>query len=523
MTKILQLLILLTCSNVALAQHVAWLQSDTLGYNSNPQLPVHKLAATSQGAVVAKLSSSNQLFGNEILGDYALDNLDSTGSLLWRMMIYGKVKVAALAVDGAENIYLGGDYMDTLFINSSDTMLNTGSGFDKNYFLMSFSPQGVLRWKKNLSLTNNNIYDITTLAKDANGSVWYVMQRLTSFEHQITKLDSNGNELTTYTTSDTRLCNSISFDANNNLYLAGSTENGIISINGLTELVPESYMMFVSRINNAGQTSWIRLAFDITFQTPQVVALPAGDAILGGNNFDSTTWGSINFPNNFFGTSFFLTRVDSNANFLWGYGLPLNDTGYFDVGSGHFFDVDADENIYVTGTMQGTIHFTPSLVVNSGIPATYNLGILKLTGGGQVLSLKLGGGMNSNYPQDLWMSGVDKGYVVATILGEAIFDSLTSGVAGLQSALVIHFDDGNTTTGIYPMNGKEWSVYPNPFTDRLVLQGIDEKVKVEFLNVLGNVVSEQYTMNGEIKLPSLAKGIYFLRVGNQVKRMVKEE
>jgi hypothetical protein len=523
MKRILQLVLLFTYSHVAFAQHIAWLQSDTIGYNSNPQFPLHKLAATSQGAVVTKLSASHQLYGNEILGDYTLDNLDSTGSLLWRVMLLGKVKVAALAVDGAENIYLGGDYMETLYINGSDTMLNTGSGFDKNYFLMSFSPQGILRWKKNLSLTNNNIYDVTTMAKDANGLVWYVMQRLNSFSHQMTQLDSNGNELTTYTTSDTRLCNSISFDANNNLYLAGSTESGTININGLTETVPESYMMFVSRINNAGQTSWIKLAIDITFQTPQVVALPNGEAILGGNNFDSTTWGSINFPDNYFGTSFFLTRVDSNANFLWGYGLPLNDTGYFDVGSGHFFDVDAVENIYVTGTMQGTIHFTPSLVVNSGLPATFNLGILKLDGNGQVLSLKLGGGMNSNYPQDICMSGVDKGYVVATIVGEAIFDSLSTGVAGLQSAMVIRFDDGNATTNIDPVNGKEFSVFPNPFTDRLVLHGIDGKVNVELLNVLGYVVSEPYTMNGEIKLPSLAKGIYFLRVGNQVKRLMKAE
>ena len=201
----------------------------------------------------------------------------------------------------------------------------------------------------------------------------------------------------------------------------------------------------------------------------------------------------------------------------------MNDTGYFDVGSGNLFDIDADENIYVTETMEGTIHFTPSLVVNSGLPATYNLGILKLNGRGQVLSLKLGGGMNTNYPQDLWMCGVDKGYVVATILGEAIFDSLSSGVAGLQSALVIRFDNGSATTGINPVNRKEWSVYPNPFIDRLVLQGFDGKVKVELLNVLGKIVSEQYTINGEIKLPSLAKGIYFLRVGNQVKPLVKGE
>lgn len=361
------------------------------------------------------------------------------------------------------------------------------------------------------------------MEKDANGSVWYVYQHLLTFRHEIIQLDGNGNELLTYSTTRTRLCNSISFDAANNLYLAGATESGTITINGLSETVPESYMMFVSRINNSGQTSWVRFGVDITFQTPQVVALPNGDAILGGNNFDSTSWGNLVFPDNFFGTSFFLTRVDSNANFLWGYGLPLNDTGYYSVGSGHFFDVDASDNIYVTGTIQGTIHFTPTLVVNSGLPANYNLSILKLDGSGNVVSLKLGGTASSNYPQNLRMSGVGKGYVQATIGGEAIFDSLTTGVTGSLSSALIRFDENNSTTGVHSVEDASFTAYPNPFSDRLVLDGLDGKVKIEIFDTLGCLVHEQFAMNGEIKLPSLSRGIYFLRIDNKLMRIVKAE
>ncbi|MBL0137738.1 MAG: T9SS type A sorting domain-containing protein [Bacteroidetes bacterium] len=523
MKKPILLLVFLFIHHFTGAQQISWLQSDTMGYNSNPQFPLHKLAVTNQGVVVAKLSASHQLFGSDILGDYTVASLDSSGSLLWSVDLSGKVLVTALAVDGAEDIYLGGEYIETILINGVDSLTNTGSGFDQNYFLMSFSPQGVLRWKKNLSLTNNDIQQITTLEKDANGYIWYVYQHLLSFSHEIIQLDNIGNELLTYTTTRTRLCNSISFDAANNLYLAGATESGTININGLSETVPESYMMFVSRINNFGQTSWIRFGIDITFQTPQVVALPNGDAILGGNNFDSTSWGNLVFPDNFFGTNFFLTRVDSNANFLWGYGLPLNDTGYYSVGSGHFFDVDASDNIYVTGTIQGTIHFTPTLVVNSGLPATYNLGILKLDGSGQVVSLKLGGAMNSNYPQDLRVSGIGKGYVQATIGGEAIFDSLTTGLAGSLSAALIHFDDNNSTTGVHSVEDASFIAYPNPFSDRLVLDGFRGEVKVEILDVLGCLVHEQFATKGEIKLPALTRGIYFLRIDNKLIRLVKAE
>ncbi len=523
MKKIILLIVFISIVRFTQAQQISWLQSDTIRYNANPQTPLHKLAVTGQGAVVAKLSVSHQIYASYTYGDYNLDNLDSSGTLLWRIALSGKVVVTALACDGADNIYVGGEYMETMLINGVDSLMNTSSGFDQNYFLMNFSPQGVLRWKKNLSLTNTDIQEITTLEKDANGFVWYVYQHYLSFRHEIIQLDNNGNELLTYSTNRTRACNSISFDAANNLYLAGATESGTITINGLDETVPEPYMMFVSRINNSGQTSWVRFGVDITFQTPQVVALPNGDAILGGTNFDSTSWGSIIFPDNFFGTNFFLTRIDSNANFLWGYGLPLNDTGYYSIGSGHFFDVDADDTIYVTGTIQGTIHFTPTLVVNSGLPATYNLGILKLDGTGQVQSLKLGGAMNSNYPQDLRISGIGKGYVQATIGGEAIFDSLTTGLTGSLSAALIHFDENNSTTGIHSINDASFIAYPNPFNDRLVLDGLKEKVKIEIFDALGCLVHEQFAMNGEMKLPSLSRGIYFLRINNKLMRIVKAE
>ena len=87
--------------------------------------------------------------------------------------------------------------------------------------------------------------------------------------------------------------------------------------------------------------------------------------------------------------------------------------------------------------------------------------------------------------------------------------------------MLIRFDDSNSTTNIAALDQTEFNAYPNPFTDRLILSGVDEKAKIEILNVFGSVVTEQFVMNGEITLPSLAKGIYFLRIGNRVMRVVK--
>ena len=521
MKKYLLLLSLVMISSLAFAQNISWLQSDSISLTTNPQLPLHKLALTANGAVLAKTTATHQLYGSFGFGDYVVDKVDTGGMLLFRVHLYGKIVVTAIATDGSDNIYVSGKYMETLYINGNDSLTNTGTGFNHNYFLMSFTPQGVLRWKKNLTLTNSDIYEITTMEKDANGAVWYVWQQSTAFNHHIVQLDTNGNEIQSYTTSNTRLCSSISFDPNNNLYLAGSTESGTITINGYSETVPEQYMMFASRINSGGQTSWVEFAYDITFQDPQIVALGNGDAILGGTNMDSTNWGTINFPDNFFGTNIFVTRIDSTSNFLWGYALPLNDTGYFAVGKGHFFDVDSDHNIYIGGTVQGTIHFTPGIVIHQGLPATYNMAILKLDGNGQVISLKTGGTMNANYPQEIRISDVEQGFMSASIRGEATFDAQTTGTAGVTSSMLLRFDDSNFTSGVENLSSDALLAYPNPFSNQLKIVGMKNNVSVQLYDITGKLTYSTKVMNEVIQLPELVSGVYLLHIGDKVVRLVK--
>ncbi|MFN8166131.1 MAG: T9SS type A sorting domain-containing protein [Bacteroidia bacterium] len=342
-----------------------------------------------------------------------------------------------------------------------------------------------------------------------------------SLLHHIVQLDTNGNELLSYTTSNTRLYGNIVFDANNNMYLSGSTQSGTVDINGFSQTVPEQYMMFVSRINNAGQTSWIEFAYDITFQDPQVVALSNGDAILGGTNMDSTHWGNLDFPDNFFGTNIFLTRIDSTANYLWGYSLPVNDTGYFATGTGHFFDVDSADNIYVCGSVQGTLHFSPTIAVQMGLPATYNMAILKLDGNGQILSLKTGGTMNSNYPQEIRMNGREQGFLTASIGGEATFDAQTTGTAGVTSSMLLRFDDSNFTSGIKNLSSDALLAYPNPFSNQLKIVGVKNNEPVQLYDISGKLTHTTKVMNEVIQLPELVSGVYLLHIGEKVVRLVK--
>ncbi|MFN8166132.1 MAG: hypothetical protein U0X76_08185 [Bacteroidia bacterium] len=180
MKKFLLLLMFVVLNFCLFAQNISWLQSDSISLIANPQIAAHKLAVSTTGAIAAKEISINQIYSSDGFGDYIVDNVDTGGSLLNRIHVDGKLVVTGLATDQAGNIFIGGKFMDKLYINGVDSLVNTGGGFDRNFFLMSFTSQGVLRWKRNLSLTNSDIYDITTMERDANGAIWYVWQQSTA-------------------------------------------------------------------------------------------------------------------------------------------------------------------------------------------------------------------------------------------------------------------------------------------------------------------------------------------------------
>lgn len=132
-------------------------------------------------------------------------------------------------------------------INSIDTLNNTGASFNENTFLLSFDSNGNFRWKRNLSIADQDIESVTTLSKDNNGDVWYCIQKFTS--NTFVHINTNGNDLNNYFIDGSRLCSSFSFDSNGNLFISGATENGMITVNGYSAVVSETYMMFVTRID----------------------------------------------------------------------------------------------------------------------------------------------------------------------------------------------------------------------------------------------------------------------------------
>jgi hypothetical protein len=71
-------------------------------------------------------------------------------------------------------------------------------------------------------------------------------------------------------------------------------------------------------------------------------------------------------------------------------------------------------------------------------------------------------------------------------------------------------------------SNNQLKVYPNPFTDRLVISGIDRTEKISITDVSGRMIHVAYSENGILDLRALKPGLYFLQTGNKITKIQKE-
>ncbi|MEO6167339.1 MAG: hypothetical protein ABIO46_06420 [Chitinophagales bacterium] len=75
-----------------------------------------------------------------------------------------------MVADETGNLFIGGSYLEMLLINGSDSLLNTGNGYDINTFL--FNADGKLAWKRNVTLQHPGYMHIDVMTLDVLDNLW---------------------------------------------------------------------------------------------------------------------------------------------------------------------------------------------------------------------------------------------------------------------------------------------------------------------------------------------------------------
>jgi hypothetical protein len=477
-------------------------------------MPRHFITANENVVYTARINNNTVNFGIDIFGDQIIDCFTSSGNLKWSFSLSDSVYISDILSDPSGNILIGGKFMQTMRLGAVDSLENTGTSFDENVFLACLDSSGNLLWKKNVSPDFPLYTTLSTLAIDRMGFFWIALQDFQT--SLLVKIDSTGQAIQTITVTGTRSLSSISFDQQNNMFFSGSAENGLFTIGNFTDTIPESYMMFVARINSAGNLSWVRFAHDVTFQNPIVAATLNGNAFLGGNLLDGTSWGTVNFNSNQWVYGIFLTRVDSLGNFQWGAQALTTPTiqGDFYVGVGRFLDADGLGNVFINGITRGVVDWGNNIVSGGGLPPSDHISILSFDYNGLAKWSINGGSSGFNTTHNISALAQNSLYFACSTQDTTTFGNLSVN-AGNNNASIFGKINLNPTTGLPELkNNETFLLYPNPASEKINIH-CPNKIPATLIMYdslgkrIGKVIDTEKS-NLQLNIESLPPGIYYL-------------
>jgi len=507
---------ILSFTTAAFSQQFEWVHSTAMAYTLNPALPANMVCTSDAGPVYAAYIDSNTLiYGQDVYGKNKIDCYNSNGELQWSFSLGNKSLLNRTVADNDGNLFVAGSYMETLSINGTDSLTNTGSGYNINVFLLCINSFGELLWKRNVTLTHSGYYGIAALTIDQDNNSWYGATDF--FSTEIYKVDGLGNDVMSYELQGAKTLGGISFDSQGNLYASGAAGSPSMTVVNLAVLVPEAYMMYVTRITSAGEASWIQLAHDVTFQTPQVKADPWGNAYVSGSlMFEGTAFGNISFLAPQWVYDIFLVRVDSNGNFHWGIQAPQSAyglTGDFNRGTNAFLGTDENGNAYLTGITRGTLDWGNGVTSGGGALSYGNISVLEFDTSGAAIWAKNGGATSGfNQANSIDVNAQGECYFSASITDEAAFDTISMN-ANMGFASVVGKISEGVGTSVSPVaDDHSFLIYPNPASDVLYFSSSLNGGALKIFDAQGKCIRDFTSIkNSALDVSGLSEGIYLLR------------
>jgi hypothetical protein len=318
----------------------------------------------------------------------SLDNFivkfNSSGVRQWATYYGGpgnEVQDASCAVDGSGNVYLAGLTSSTAGIASSGHQ-NTYGGGTMDTYLVKFNSSGTRQWATYFG--GNDLDTPGKCAVDPSGNIYLSgTTRSTvgigSSGYQNTHSGGSVNDAflvkfntsgvvqwaTYYGGTSSDGSNAVACDASGNVYLVGSTGSATnIASSGHQNTFGGSTDAYLVKFNSAGARQWATYyGGSDNDQGHSIKIASSGNIYLTGYTSSTVGIASSGHQNSFAGGSFdaLLVKFNSSGVRQWAtyYGGPDYDLGLS-------CDVDASDNVYLTGRTSSTVG-----IAASGIQNTY--------------------------------------------------------------------------------------------------------------------------------------------------------
>ncbi|MCX6351308.1 MAG: SBBP repeat-containing protein [Bacteroidetes bacterium] len=498
-------------------------------YGNSQPLNFKWVTDVAQKYTSAGLSINRDVFGNIFtVGTYVICKLDSSGRIIWQSGFakYGINTAVSIVTDNLGNAYVTGDFREN---NSNGVYVQKLDSHGNQIWIKKFGGNKNEMGYAIAIDTKANIYvtgQFESDSLDANpGTGVSMLYNSGITDIFIEKLDSGGNfiwakKIGGYYYDFGR---DINIDKDANVYLTGGFTATVdfdpdTSTYNLT--AKNSSGAYIEKIDSSGKFIWAR--------------------VIGANNYDEGYSISTDIKGNVYCSGMymlyfvFVSKTDPNGNLLWIRIIKNGDNAVIIKTS---VLSDNDGNVYTAGDFEGSVDFNPSsdtfFLIPTGNPKYKDMFIQKLDSNGDFLWAESFGGPYGEVCEDMIIDDKNNFYLSGLFGTSCDFDP-SKGVHKLtpkqnEDMFVLKLGQSKITSisNTISLNVGNIHLYPNPATSSFTIQHATlQKEELIIYNVLGKVVFTVQWLPAQteknISVSSLPKGVYFVRLGAGVSKVVVE-
>jgi hypothetical protein len=468
---------------------------------------------------------------NSLQNSIFIVKYNSIGEEVWAKNIgIDSSQVSGISTDDNGNVFIIGSFSPKEVILGLDTLRNSGMS---SMYIAKYDSNGDLLWAR--SAGGNSYCAGTSITTDANGELLisgnYFDSNITlgnitlpnsgEWDFFIAKYTANGNLLWAKRAGEERtdIVNSISTDYNRNILIAGSFSSSNITIG--TSLLTNSSNdddVFLAKYDMDGNAIWAKSAGgEALDKAVSICSDSIGNVFITGTyHSPSITFGTTTLSKVYY-SDVFVVKYDALGNPLW-----ANNIGgsFYEYACG--VGVDSNGNVIVTAGFN-----SPTLTIGTKTLTTAGYGdifIAKYNSSGNHLSAYNIGGTNH---EEAYSSSVDASgniYITGTFYSPMIVIGNDTLINTGNSDIIITKLGNSFVSGISQHKSSNIKIYPNPTSNVIYIEGLtpEEKSVVTIYDVQGKLIlSKEILDNTTIDISHLNQGVYMIRIGNVVQRIVK--
>ncbi len=507
---------------------------DTVDFDPGPNV-FNLISIGNPDIFVAKFDGSgNFIWAKAMGGTYIGDNL-------------------LMVLDASANIYLTGSFDGTEDFNPGSSVYNLTSAGGSDIFILKLNSSGNFIWAKSIggtgsdggtsiAINSSNIF----ITGDFNDTVDFDsgigISNLTSagdFDIFVCKLDLSGNFIWAKSMGGafTDYGISIALESSGNIYIAGDFQGtsdfdpDTTTVFGLTS--SGSYDFFISKLNSSGNFLWTKQIGGLNADVVSAIAVDASGNVHATGSFNGTVdfdpnSGVFNLTSIAASDDIFISKLSSSGNFLWGRSIGSSDND-----AGTCIIVDAGGKVYTGGFFSGTADFDPGGGISNLTSAgNWDFFISKLNSSGNYYWAKATGGAHGDIVRDMAISTSGNMYVIGDFgsFSMPVGSTILTNASSFVTTPDVFIAKTSVVTGVENLEKiNDVSFSPNPTTSFCTVTAPTFTNSIlTFYDLTGRALLQQsFNIQLALNLANFPAGIYFIEVsdkyGNSVKgKIIKE-